>query len=184
MRVIDRIANLILEDPLITAGQIAHRLGYAEEKTVYYWLHKSHFGGLNAFKKAVLHGHFLPSHGDAAEETRGLYGRLPVTDEWTPDGKPIFHGDTFAVPIGAPAELIWRYSGPSLPSILPQDLLVLTRIDLNAPSAWVVVQSTTQVELRQAVVHAGRLVTMHPVTLERDNKCHPLYQILQLIRHY
>ncbi len=184
MRVIDRIANLILEDPLMTAGRIANRLGYAEEKTVYYWLHKSNFAGLTAFKKAVLHGQFLPHTGESAEESRGLYGRLPVTDEWTDEGKPIFRGDTFAVPSGAPAELIWRYSGPSLPTILPQDLLVLTRVDLNAPSPWVVVSTSRGVEIRQTVMHGGRLITLDPVTLQRDNKCHPLYQILQLIRHY
>ncbi len=183
MRVIDRIANLILEDPLITAHRIAHRLGYAEEKTVYYWLHKSHFGGLNAFKKAVLHGQFLPQD-TVAEEAGGLYGRLPVTDEWTEDGQPIFQGDTLAVPSGAPAELIWRYSGPSLPNILPQDLLVLTRLDPNIKSPWVVVRTATDIALRMAVMHGGHLVAIDPVTLERDNKCHPMYQILQLIRHY
>ncbi len=183
MRVIDRIANLILEDPLITASRIAHKMGYAEEKTVYYWLRKSHFGGLNAFKKAVLHGHFLPQD-PSAEEAPGLYGRLPVTDEWTKDGQPVFGGDTLAVPSGAPAELIWRYSGTPLPTILPQDLLVLTRLDPSIKSPWVVVLATAGVELRMAVTHGSHVVTIHPVTLERDNKCHPLYQILQLIRHY
>lgn len=183
MRVIDRIANLILEDPLITADRIAHQLGYAEEKTVYYWLHKSHFGGLNAFKKAVLHGQFLPQDS-AAEESPGLYGRLPVTDQWTVDGKPIFQGDTLAVPSGAPAELIWRYSGPSLPTILPQDLLVLIPLDPNVKSPWVAAHTADGVVLRMAVVHSGHLITINPLTLERDNKCRPLYQILQLIRHY
>ena len=183
MRVIDRIANLILEDPLITASHIAHKMGYAEEKTVYYWLRKSHFGGLNAFKKAVLHGHFLPQNS-AAGEAPGLYGRLPITDGWTDDGKPVFGGDTMAVPSGAPAELIWRYSGPPLPAILPQDLLVLTCLDPNIKSPWVVAHTARGVELRMAITHGGHLVVIHPVTLERDNKCHPLYQILQLIRHY
>jgi hypothetical protein len=183
MRVIDRIANLILEDPLITASRIAHRLGYAEEKTVYYWLHKANFGGLTAFKKAVLHGQFLPQNA-LAEEPGNLYGRLPITDEWTVDGKPIFQGDTFAVSSGSPAELIWRYTGPTLPTILPQDLLVLARIDPTAKSAWVVVHTATGVELRMAVSHGGTLMAIHPITLQRDNKCQLLYQILQLIRHY
>lgn len=183
MRVIDRIANLILEDPLITAGRIAHRLGYAEEKTVYYWLHKSRFGGLNAFKKAVLHGQFLPQD-TAAEEPGGLYGRLPVADEWTRDGTPVFGGETLAVPSGSPAELIWRYSGPALPTILPQDLLVLARLDPNLRSTWIVVRTETGIALRTAYFHSGHLVTVDPITLGRDNKCHPLYQILQLIRHY
>lgn len=184
MRVIDRIANLILEDPLITAERIAHRLGYAEEKTVYYWLNKSHFAGLNAFKKAVLHGQFIPVAPHAARETEGLYGRLPVASAWTDDGAPIFDGDTLALPLGAPAELVWRYSGPSVLHILPQDLLVLTAVDPTAPSPWVVAKSGTAVVLRLATVHAGHLIATDPLTLKRDSKCHPLYQILQLIRHY
>ena len=183
MRVIDRIANLILEDPLITATRIARQLGYAEEKTVYYWLHKSHYTGLKSFKKAVLHGQFLPQAAAAAEPGH-LYGRLPITDEWSDDGQPVFRGDTMAVPSGAPAELIWRYSGPPLMSILPQDLLVLTKVDPNLKSPWLVVQTVDGVELRTMAVHAGNMVIIHPLTLERDTRCHPLYQILQLIRHY
>ncbi len=183
MRVIDQIANLILEDPLITASRIARKLGYAEEKTVYYWLHKSHFTGLNAFKKAVLHGQFLP-RGEAVEETRGLYGRLPITDEWTPEGKPVFHGDTMAVPSGAPAELIWRYPGPPVMSILPNDLLVLTALDPALKSPWMVVRTPHGMELRMALLQGSHLAAIHPVTLERDAQCAPLYQILQLIRHY
>ncbi|PSR20711.1 MAG: hypothetical protein C7B45_13815 [Sulfobacillus acidophilus] len=183
MRVIDRIANLILEDPLITANRLAHRLGYAEEKTVYYWLHKANFSGLTAFKKAVLHGQFLPQ-GTMAEEPGSLYGRLPITDEWTLDGQPIFRGDTFAVSGGSPAELIWRYSGPALPTILPQDLLVLARIDPNATSPWVVARTKTGVEVRMAITHSANFIAIHPITLQRDNQCRPLYQILQLIRHY
>lgn len=183
MQVIDRIANLILEDPLITASRLARKLGYAEEKTVYYWLHKSHFSGLNAFKKAVLHGQYLPQ-SDRMAESPGLYGRLPVTDTWTRDGKPIFQGDTLAVPSGAPAELIWRYNGVPMLSILPQDLLVLTPIDPAAKTPWVVALTPEGVQLRSVVYHSGHRVLLYPLSLERDAKSQPLYQILQLIRHY
>lgn len=183
MRVIDRIANLILEDPLITADRIARRLGYAEEKTVYYWLHKAHFSGLNAFKKAVLHGVFLPQDS-AVQEPTGLYGRLPIANAWTDDGRPIFQGDTMTVPSGAPAELIWRYPGPTLPTILPEDLLVLTALDPNLQKAWAVVRTPVGVELRMVIAQGGHMVAIHPITLERDTQCHPLYQIQQLIRHY
>ncbi|MCY0877973.1 MAG: hypothetical protein OWU84_03380 [Firmicutes bacterium] len=183
MRVIDQIANLILEDPFITAATIARKLGYAEEKTVYYWLHKSHFSGLNAFKKAVLQGQYHPLSG-VAQDPASLYGRLPIADRWTEDGQPIFEGDTMAVPLGSSAELIWRYHGPALPSILPQDLLILTRIDPRIKSPWLVVQRDHQVELRMAITYGAHLIPVHPLTLERDNKCTPLYQILQLIRHY
>lgn len=183
MQVLDRIANLILEDPLITATRIAHRLGYAEEKTVYYWLRKSHYAGLNAFKKAVLRGQFTPQ-SDRAEETPGLYGRLPVTDAWTVEGQPIFQGDSITISSGQPAELVWRYPGPPLQSILPQDLLVLKSLDPRIDTPWVVAHTVEGMALRVQVNYGSHHVFIHPVTMERDTKCRPMYQILQLVRHF
>lgn len=180
---IDRIANLILEDPLITAGRIAHKLGYAEEKTVYYWLQKSHFAGLNAFKKAVLRGRYLPQDA-ALQESALLYGRLPVANIFSDEGAPVFHGETLAVPSGIPAELVWRYSGPPVPNIVPDDLLVLSRIDPNQQTAWVVAHTEQGMALRISLGYSGHRIAVDPVTLQRDPQCRPLYQILQLIRHY
>ncbi len=54
MSVIDQMSRLILADPNVTARQIAKTLGYAEEKSVYYWLSKSGYKGMRDFKKAVL----------------------------------------------------------------------------------------------------------------------------------
>lgn len=183
MRVIDRIANLILEDPLITANRLAQKLGYAEEKTIYYWLHKAHYKGLTAFKKAVLHGQFLPQASDLGESP-GLYGRLPVTEGWTDDGQPIFLGESLPVPQGAPAELIWRYSGPPVQFILPGDLLVLAHVEPSSPNPWAVARTDQGVVLRVAIHLGPHKVYLHPWSLERDRSCHPLYQILQLIRQY
>ncbi|MCY0898627.1 MAG: hypothetical protein OWU33_06750 [Firmicutes bacterium] len=183
MRVIDQIANLILEDPFITATAIARRLGYAEEKTVYYWLHKSHYSGLTAFKKAVLQGQYRPPETHALEAPSAR-DRLPIVSRWTDDGQPVFDGETLVLPLGGPAELIWRYNGPPLLAIMPQDLLVLTRVDPHLKSPWLVVRRDQTVELRLAVTYGTHLIPVHPLTLERDNKCTPLYQILQLIRHY
>lgn len=54
MSVIDEMSRLILADPNVTAKEIARHLGYAEEKSVYYWLQKSGFTGMRDFKKNVL----------------------------------------------------------------------------------------------------------------------------------
>lgn len=54
MSVIDEIARYILADPNVTARTIAARLGYAEEKSVYYWLQKAGFKGMKDFKASVL----------------------------------------------------------------------------------------------------------------------------------
>lgn len=54
MSVIDEMSRFVLADPNVTASEIARRLGYAEEKSVYYWLQKSGFSGMREFKKSVL----------------------------------------------------------------------------------------------------------------------------------
>lgn len=54
MSVIDEIARLILADPNVTAKTIAGKLGYAEEKSVYYWLQKGGFTGMKDFRASVL----------------------------------------------------------------------------------------------------------------------------------
>ncbi len=54
MSVIDQMSKLILADPNVTARQLAKSLGYAEEKSVYYWLAKAGFRGIKDFKKSVL----------------------------------------------------------------------------------------------------------------------------------
>lgn len=52
------MARLVLSDPGITAREIAQTMGYAEQKSVYYWLRKAGFTGIKAFRKAVLSGTF------------------------------------------------------------------------------------------------------------------------------
>ncbi len=54
MSVIDEMSRLVLADPNVTAREIAKQLGYAEEKSVYYWLQKSGFSGMRDFKTSVL----------------------------------------------------------------------------------------------------------------------------------
>ena len=54
MSVIDEIVSLLARNPNITAKEIAQALGYAEEKSIYYWLRKAGYGGLRQFRAAVL----------------------------------------------------------------------------------------------------------------------------------
>lgn len=69
MSVIDEMARLILADPNVTAKQIADRLGYAEEKSVYYWLQKSGFSGIKDFRTSVLR-RALPGPAPRRRETQ------------------------------------------------------------------------------------------------------------------
>lgn len=69
MSVLDQVAQLILKDPNITVKEIAAALGYAEEKSIYYWLQKAGFRGLRDFRKAVLKKTYTPQ---GAATDRGL----------------------------------------------------------------------------------------------------------------
>ncbi len=51
---LSQMANLIRENPSITVREIARELQFADSKSVYYWLDKHNFHGINEFKRYVL----------------------------------------------------------------------------------------------------------------------------------
>ena len=57
------MAYLVRENPNITVREIADRLKFADNKSVYYWLGKANFQGIGDFKQAIL---------DQAETLEGL----------------------------------------------------------------------------------------------------------------
>ncbi|MBE3518987.1 MAG: hypothetical protein IMW97_01630 [Firmicutes bacterium] len=105
-KVLRKIAALVMEDPNITVREIARKLGYSEEKSVYYWLEKAKFAGIKDFKKTVLTGALSPGFlasdrepkpavkdGTSPRDTLTLLdlpvrGRFPVR---TPVDKPLSH---------------------------------------------------------------------------------------------
>lgn len=60
MSIIDDMVHLVRQNPNVTAKEIAAHLGYAEEKSVYYWLQKAGFRGLRDFRLSVLKRTFPP----------------------------------------------------------------------------------------------------------------------------
>ncbi|MGI6037468.1 MAG: LexA family protein [Limnochordia bacterium] len=87
---LQKMTYLIKENPTITARQLATALGYAQEKSVYYWLRKMGYKGLRDFKADVLaqpsglekiregtspyYIQELPIHGPLGT----AYGRVPL----------------------------------------------------------------------------------------------------------
>lgn len=51
---LDKIANLIKRNPSITVREIAAELKFSDNKSIYYWLNKHNFAGINEFKRQVL----------------------------------------------------------------------------------------------------------------------------------
>lgn len=73
VNVLDRIAHLIREDPAITVAEIARRLGYSEEKSVYYWLEKASIKGIKEFKRIVL----TEQAKESSDQTRSIPQATP-----------------------------------------------------------------------------------------------------------
>jgi len=75
---INQMAHLVLANPTITAKELAQKMGYAEQKSVYYWLDKAGYRGMKDFKKAVLSGCFQiawePGKLPAVRDS----GKLPI----------------------------------------------------------------------------------------------------------
>jgi hypothetical protein len=78
-----RIADLIRERPDVTSRELAEHLGYAEAKSVYYWLSKNGFT-LRSFRAAVLRGEWPPGQNRLALREYAPYG--------TGDGIPLIVG--------------------------------------------------------------------------------------------
>lgn len=87
MNVLERMAALIREDPAITVAEIARRLGYSEEKSVYYWLEKARVKGIREFKRMVLTEHLTrpsPPLRPPEQEVQGEGGK--AAEPPTPSG--------------------------------------------------------------------------------------------------
>ncbi len=184
MRVLNQMAQLILEDPFITAKQLARQLGYAEEKSVYYWVDKTMFQGLNGFKRAVLNGQYRVS-STVARDQKARYGRIPVIAGFRGNGDPILSGETVPIIGASRTQWLWRYSGPASGPFLPLDSLAL--------GPWI----ETDLDVHWCLVHQPlfekpiiRLIfrqesfrwLLDPTSMQMDNESEPRYAILQMIR--
>ena len=119
-----KMARLIRQRPSISARDVAKSLGYAEPKSVYYWLGKIGFS-FRTFKEAVLSGVWPGSDGGMAEPLRSYDSAVPVAEAFNPDGTPVRGDGTppFTWP-GALFAYLWRREG-YLPHICPGDWVVV-----------------------------------------------------------
>lgn len=182
MEVLDKIAQLITEDPFLTANQIAKRLGYAEEKTVYYWIDKGHFGGLTAFKRAVLRGHYPRT---LAGESKARYGplQIPVVEEFGSDAHPIFSGELISLVYRPVAiQFAWRYRGERTAHILPGDILLV--VPLAAEHfRWVLAFTSYRQPVVRVVLHIpGGETLINPENQALEVDAIPLYALSDLYR--
>src|SRR5579875_3830418 len=149
--VIDRIADLILQDPSISVREVARRLGYAEAKTIYYWLSKRGFHDIRPFKRVVLTGqyrHVLRAGPDSAKRA----ARLPVADRLSPQGDPLYTGATVPVALDRGRGLYVPHSpGPPDLGVLTGDYLVVGPLALEEAEVVLVQTEALQLELRHVL---------------------------------
>ncbi len=182
--VLDKIAELILQDPSISVRELARRLGYAEEKTVYYWLSKRGFHGIRPFKRAVLTGHYRHVLRVSPEGPRRL-GRLPIVNRLSRAGEPFYTGATLPVGLDRGRGLyVLAYDGPPDRAIARGDFLVVGPLDLD--TAEVVLVQTGDMELAvRHVLHPQSVST--PLLLDwslcaLDEESIPRSSVLQVLR--
>ena len=182
-RMLNSMAQIILEDPYITAKELARRLGYADEKAVYYWTLRSSYKGLTGFKRAVLSGQYR-IQGTVAREPNQRYGRVPVITGFRDGREPLLSGEAMTV-VGVPAaQWAWRYPGPAVGPFLPDDILLLGYWPAPSSTTWCVAQQ------QDTNLHFIRLIIgvkddaklLDPTAMNIDAGSWPRYTIHQLIR--
>lgn len=187
MDVLDKIVNLILQDPFLTAAEIARRLGYAEEKTIYYWIEKAHYPGLVAFKRAVLAGQYRPSSA-SARENAPHYGTIPIISGFSREGTALVTNSRYRASVpSSDVRFAWQYQGPNDWIVMAGDWLLLSLVELtHAPlKAWCLAfdkegSPVVRVLLPSASGEPPRLVV--PQSYETDATSVPRYLIRHLFR--
>lgn len=165
-RPVDRMAEIILARPSVTARQLAQELGFAQERSVYYWLRKAGYGGLQSFRAAVLTG-LYPVAAPGAARGRLRTGRVAevplVAGQGPADGaprgyvvttQPVSHG-AFALTIDSPD---YR------PVVEPDDVLLIDPDQEPEDGDLVVIQAGSGQPLLCRTYPRSRPRFVHPVT--------------------
>jgi hypothetical protein len=181
MDVVDKIAELIRTDPSITVKELARRLGYAEEKSVYYWINKRGFRGIRPFKRAVLTGQFRTA--SSAREPAPRPGRLPVAERLSAAGDPVFTGETLPITLDRGHGLfVWLYRGDAVDAFRPGDYLVVGPLDLTQAEWVLVARPPGGAALRRVVRAPGGPMLVDWRSAEVDRDARPVGTILEILR--
>ncbi|MCL6451842.1 MAG: hypothetical protein K6T75_11165 [Acetobacteraceae bacterium] len=203
VNVLDRVAQLIRENPSITVQEIATRLGYSEEKSIYYWLEKSKYYGIKEFKKAVLTGEYRPQEAAATAPEEGikepdtflLYPttEVPLVTRFTSSGEPQFaEGRTLSRQVKTLSQGSFAYrlrTEEYAPLLIPRDLVLTDPAETPANGDLVLLWlPPSEVLLRRYYAAPDRTFFVHPIhgrnLAEEKPHAQPkiIGKVLQLIR--
>ncbi|NMA61519.1 MAG: hypothetical protein GX956_06545 [Firmicutes bacterium] len=138
------MAALIKQNPSITVRELAAELSFADSKSVYYWLEKGNYGGINEFKRQVL-SEEQPHPSSFQLEIGGVPHYLVILPllKWNPKEKNpagewyYFHNHPqprglFALQVGTTQYAPW---------IEEQDILVISESILQQEESWVLLKT-------------------------------------------
>lgn len=162
---VDRMAEIILQRPAVTARQLAQELGFAQERSVYYWLRKAGFAGLKSFRAAVLTGKYPVATAAPQRPLRAArVAEVPLVSAApsppaAPHGyvvttQPVSHG-AFALTIDSPD---YR------PVVEPDDVLLIDPDQEPEDGDLVVIQAGSGQPLLCRTYPRSRPRFVHPVT--------------------
>ena len=159
-----QMAALIKQNPSITVRELATELRFADSKSVYYWLEKGNYRGINEFKRQIL-GVEQPHPNPFQLEIRGVQHYLvvlPVLDWNLKQKNPVgewhyFHNHPhprglFAVRVGTTQFAPWFCEG---------DVLVVSESVPREKDTWVLLKTAQEFFVGKTVNNT----VIDPITL-------------------
>lgn len=138
------MATLIKQNPSITVRELATELRFADSKSVYYWLEKGKYSGINDFKRQVL-SESVPHPSSYQLEIEGVTHYLVILPlfEWNPKEKrprgEWFYFHRKPLPQGLYALQI--DTDQYYPWIKKNDILIISEETDISPKSWVLLKS-------------------------------------------
>lgn len=158
LSIVDDMAKLVLKNPNITARELADALGYAEQKSIYYWLDKAGYKGMKDFREEVLRGAFpLPMEKSQPELVRDGLKSLPV-----------YSKGGIREPRSDLGDFLRGYLGPeSFGVMLEGDVVIIDPSAVQTQGDLVLIRSEGTLKLTRRYSLPGRL---EAYVLESDEK--------------
>jgi len=165
-RHVDRMAEIILQRPSVTARQLAQAMGFAQERSVYYWLRKAGFAGLKAFRTAVLTGRYAVAV-PAAHSGRlraPQVAEVPLVPAQTPTNAAPSGYVVTTQPVGRGAFALTIDSDEYRPLVERNDVLLIDPDQQPADGDLVLVQPGSGLPVLCRMYPGGRPRFIHPIT--------------------
>jgi hypothetical protein len=160
---LEKMALLIQKNPSITGKELARELGYAQEKSIYYWLNKWGYKGLREFKDEVLSWERRPYSQVGESGIRYTVQELPLQGS-APGGEvvvPLVVGEgelssaSFALAIS---------TDDYYPLVGINDLIIVDpRADFVSGDLFLVSGENDQLQLRRLYDIGDEYLIIHPL---------------------